>query len=175
MFDTPGSPRRFLGHDIQLQRRDYWKLARQTRVTSPRLLIHQTKYQAKRLGCDVEVGFPSTSAFVSEMRKAFWGSFDSSLDVVQNTRIELSSRQAHVGARVPFNLSVSQTCPVCGGRGELSFAPCGVCCGAGKAQVPHSVTLNFPAGVRHGSLLHFSFKLPYSSSIRIEALIEVRG
>ncbi|SVD78682.1 uncharacterized protein METZ01_LOCUS431536, partial [marine metagenome] len=75
VFDTPGSPRRFLGHDIQLQRRDYWKLARQTRVTSPRLLIHQTQHQAKRLGCDVEVGFPSTSAFVSEMRKAFWGSF----------------------------------------------------------------------------------------------------
>jgi hypothetical protein len=174
VFDIPGSPRRFLEQDIQLHRRDYWKLVRQTRVASPRLLIHPTNYQAKRLGCDVEVGFPSTSAFVSEMRKAFWGSFDSSLEVVQHTRIELSSRQAHVGARVPFNLSISETCPVCGGRGELSFAPCGVCCGAGKGQVPHSVTLNLPAGVRHGSLLHFSFRLPYSSSTRIEALIEVR-
>ena len=84
MFDIPGSPRRFLEQDIQLHRRDYWKLVRQTRVASPRLLIHPTNYQAKRLGCDVEVGFPSTSAFVSEMRKAFWGSFDSSLEVVQH-------------------------------------------------------------------------------------------
>ena len=175
MFDVPGSPRRFFGQDIQLQRRDYWKLVRQTHVTPQRLLIHPTNHQAKRLGCDVEVGFPSTSVFVSEMRKAFWGSFELSLDVVQNTRIELSSRQAHVGARVPLNLSVSQTCPVCGGRGELSLAPCGVCCGAGNAQVPHSVILNLPAGVCHGSLLNFSFKLPYSSSIRIEALIEVHG
>ncbi len=173
MFDVPGSPRRFLGQDIQIHRRGYWTLARRTSGTSQRQLIHPTNYQAKRLGPDVEVGFPPASVFAADMLKAFWGSSGFTRDVVQNTKIELSSRQAHVGARVPFSLSVSQTCPVCGGRGELSSTPCGFCHGSGKGQVPHLVTLNLPAGVRHGSLLQFLVRLPYSSSSRIEALIEI--
>ncbi len=174
MFDVPGSPRRFLRQDIQIHRSGYWKLARRTSGKSPRQLIHPTNYQAKHFSLDVEVGFPPLSKFVAGMLKDFWGASDFSRDVVQNTKIELSSYQAHVGVRFPFSFSVSQTCPVCGGRGELASTTCEFCHGSGKGEVPHSVTLNLPAGVRHGSSIQFVVRLPYSSLTRIDALIEVR-
>ena len=174
MFDVPGPRRRLVVQEIQLQRRNYWNLARQTRRPSPRQLIHPNIYQAKCPGSDVELGFPSGGVFVAGMLKDFWRSSDSSREASQNTTIELSSRQAHVGAQVPFSLSVCQSCPVCGGRGELSLTPCGFCHGSGTGQVPHTVTLSLPAGVRHGSMLCFLVTLPYSSSTQIEALIEVR-
>lgn len=173
MFDVPGPRRRLIGHDSPLHRRNYWNLARQTCESSPRQQIHPTNHQAKCPGSDVELGFPSGGVFVADMLKNFWGSSDSSGDVIQNTTIELSSRQANFGAQVPFDLSVCQSCPLCGGRGELSSIPCGFCHGSGTGQVPHTVTLSLPAGVRHQSMLYFLVKLPYSSSTRIEALIEV--
>ena len=174
MFDVPGPRRRLVGQDTQLYRRDYWNLLRQTCGPSPRQPIHPTNRQARCPGSDVEVGFPSGGVFVAGILKDFWGSSDSSRRLIQNTTIELSSSQAHVGAQIPFNISVCQSCPVCGGRGELSAVPCGFCHGSGTGQVPHTITLSFPAGVRHGSMLYFSVTLPYSSSTQIEALIEVR-
>ena len=173
MFDVPGPRRRLVGHGSQLHRRNYWNLARQTRGPSPRQLVYPTNHQAKCPGSDVELGFPSGEVFVTGMLKDFWGSSDSSQDVIQNTTIELSSIQAHVGAQISVNLSACQSCLVCGGRGELSSTPCGFCRGSGKVHVPHTITLSFPAGVRHGSVFYFLVTLPYSSSTEIEALIEV--
>ena len=174
MFDVPGPRRRLVGQDSPLHRRSYWNLARQTRGSSPLQLFHPTNEQLKCPGSDVELGFPSVGVFVAEMLKDFWGSFDSSLDVIKSTTIELSARQAYVGAQIPLSISVCQSCPVCGGRGELSSKSCGFCHGSGTGQVPHAITLSLPAGVRHGSMLCFSVTLPYSSSTQIEALIEVR-
>ncbi len=173
MFDVPGPRRRLVGQDNSLHRRSYWNLARQTRGRSPLQLFHPTNEQVKCPGSDVELGFPSVGVFVADMLKDFWESSDSRLDVSQSTTIELSARQAHVGAQIPFSISVCQSCPVCGGRGELSLTPCGFCHGSGTGQVPHTVTLSLPAGVRHGSMLCFLVTLPYSSSTQIEALIEV--
>ncbi len=174
VFDVPGPRRRLVGQDSQLQRRNYWNLARQIHGPSPRQLTHPTIHQAKCPGSDVELGFPSGGVFVAGMLKDFWGSTDSGRAASQNTTIELSSRQAHVGAQVPFSLSVCQSCPVCAGRGELSSTSCGSCHGLGTGQVPHTITLSLPAGVRHGTVLYFLVTLPYSSSTQIEALIEVR-
>ena len=173
MFDVPGPRRRLLGQDSPPLLRNYWKLARQTSGPSPHQQIRPINQQVKCLGSDVELGFPCGGVFVAEMLKGFWGSSGSSHDLIKHTTIELSSRQAYAGTQVPFNFSVSQSCPVCGGRGELSLTPCGFCQGSGKGQVPHTITLSLPAGVRHGSILHFFVTLPYSSSTQIEALIEV--
>jgi len=173
VFDVPGPRRRLVGQDSQFHRRNYWNVARQNRAASPRQLFYPTNHQAKFLGSDVDLGFPSVGLFVAGMLKDFWGSSDSHREEIQNTTIELSSRQAYAGTQVPFSFSVSQSCPVCGGRGELSLTPCGFCHGSGKGQVPHTITLSLPAGVRHGSILHFFVTLPYSSSTQIEALIEV--
>lgn len=50
-------------------------------------------------------------------------------------------------------LFMSQTCPVCGGRGQTVADPCAACRGAGSVTIDESVQVRIPPGVSDGTTL----------------------
>lgn len=53
---------------------------------------------------------------------------------------------------------VRQTCPVCGGDGQMISDPCGTCGGAGRVQKRKRMTLKIPKGVGNGSRMRLAGK-----------------
>lgn len=53
---------------------------------------------------------------------------------------------------------VRQTCPVCGGEGQMVKNPCGTCQGSGRVKEQKRLTLRIPKGVDTGSRLRLSGK-----------------
>ena len=53
---------------------------------------------------------------------------------------------------------VRQTCPVCGGSGEVITHPCRACRGTGRSKVQRRLTLRIPKGVATGSRLRLAGK-----------------
>jgi molecular chaperone DnaJ len=51
---------------------------------------------------------------------------------------------------------VSQTCPRCGGLGEVIEKPCTVCAGEGRLEKTSRIKIKIPAGIAHGSRLRSS-------------------
>ena len=51
-----------------------------------------------------------------------------------------------------------QTCPVCGGAGQVILKPCRTCGGAGSTKVRRTIKLKIPAGVETGSRLRLAGK-----------------
>lgn len=52
--------------------------------------------------------------------------------------------------------SISKTCASCGGTGQFVSDPCQACEGAGKQQVPGTVSVKIPAGVDSGNRLRMT-------------------
>jgi len=52
--------------------------------------------------------------------------------------------------------SFSQTCPDCGGQGEIVSSPCRDCGGSGRKNKAASLNVKIPAGVEEGSVLKVS-------------------
>ncbi len=53
---------------------------------------------------------------------------------------------------------VRQTCPVCGGEGQMVKHPCGTCHGSGRVKEQKRLTLKIPRGVDTGSRLRLTGK-----------------
>lgn len=53
-------------------------------------------------------------------------------------------------------LTISRTCPACGGAGSVIKDPCAGCNGAGRVRSTHSLTVKVPPGVDTGSRLRIS-------------------
>lgn len=53
---------------------------------------------------------------------------------------------------------VRQTCPSCGGAGEIITNPCRTCRGEGRVKTRKNITLRIPAGVETGSRLRLAGK-----------------
>ena len=110
---------------------------------------------------------------VKRMRGAFFAGDDVD-GATHLAEVELTARQADEGARVPLDLEVRHTCPVCGGRGELWAETCGVCQGSGAGLLPHQLQLRVPPGVRDGTRLRFSVTPPYAAETYVEVRIAVQ-
>ena len=123
---------------------------------------------------DATHGFPAIAEIVDRMRQSFFGSHSTTSGSVHTTRIELTVRQAHEGTRVPVDLTIQPSCPVCGGRGELTPGSCGVCSGTGVGQMSHHVQLPVPPGVRDGARLIYSVTPPFAAEAQIELRIAVQ-
>jgi len=52
--------------------------------------------------------------------------------------------------------SMSQTCPTCGGAGQIIETPCKECRGAGSMRKKHKLTVRIPVGIYEGATLRIS-------------------
>jgi len=120
---------------------------------------------------EVDIDFPSVSSLVDRMRESFLGPVPGR---PFSAEVCLTPKQAHRGVKVPLDVSLRHTCPVCGGRGEVWLDPCGVCAGSGTGLLPHRLQLVVPPGVRDGSRLRFDVTPSYASVTCVEVLISVQ-
>ena len=71
--------------------------------------------------------------------------------------IELGLEEAHRGGTRSLSLQTSQICPECRGTGSKdNKAPCPTCRGAGTIQLPKTLEVTIPAGVREGSVIRLA-------------------
>ena len=174
------------GADVCDVRRALWALARRIRREGARGEVQRPREAtsggrrgrasdggpAGAFADEVALGFPSVDSFVGGIRAAFFAR-DPDAAATQTTQVALTPREAHRGAQVPLAIEVRHTCPLCGGRGELSDEQCGVCRGAGSGLLPQQLRLRVPPGVRDGTRLRFSVTSPYAPETRVEVRIAV--
>ena len=53
-------------------------------------------------------------------------------------------------------ISFQQTCPTCGGRGQIIADPCTKCHGQGRIEVPRTLSVKVPAGIDDGDSIRLS-------------------
>ena len=71
--------------------------------------------------------------------------------------IELGLEEAHRGGTRSLSLQTSQICPECRGTGSKdNKAPCPTCRGAGTIQLPKTLEVTIPAGMREGSVIRLA-------------------
>jgi DnaJ-class molecular chaperone len=119
---------------------------------------------------EVDIDFPSMSALVDRMRSSFFGPLPDPVAA----EVRLTPRQATDGVRVPVDVSLLHTCPICGGRGEIWLAPCGACAGSGAGRLPHQLQLVVPPGVRDGTCLWFVVEPAYASPTQVQVRISIQ-
>ena len=183
MADEERSPG-LRGADVCDLRRAYWALARRLQREAARAEVRRPRAAGARPGRgrgagpgsafadEVALDFPSMDGLVDGIRAAFFAR-DPDAAATHTTHVALTPRQADQGTQVPLAIEVRHTCPLCGGRGELPDAPCGVCCGAGSGLLPQQLRLRVPPGVRDGTRLRFSVTSPYAAEARVEVRIAV--
>ncbi len=120
---------------------------------------------------EVDVDFPSVSSLVKRMRSSFFGPAPG---WPLSAEVRLTARQADAGVKVPLDVSLRHTCPVCGGRGEVWLDRCGVCDGSGAGLLPHQLQLVVPPGVRDGTCLRFDVTPSYAPVTCVEVRISVQ-
>jgi len=108
---------------------------------------------------------------VRRIQEDFFGSSDP--PPIHSAEVRLTAEQAARGARVPVDVWVRHTCPICGGRGEVWMESCSVCAGSGEGRVPHSTRITVPPGVRHGTRLRYCLVPPYAPSTVVEIRVAV--
>ena len=67
------------------------------------------------------------------------------------TPVEISLEEAFHGTTRTLSLQTPETCPTCGGTGEVAGAVCHTCEGAGQVLRPRRLEVKVPAGVKTGS------------------------
>mgnify|MGYP002844553822 CR=1 FL=1 len=120
---------------------------------------------------EVDIDFPAVTGLVDRMRATFFGP---SLDEAVAAEVRLTPGQATAGAKIPMDVSLRHTCPVCGGRGEVWLDPCGACAGSGAGLLPHQFQLVVPPGVRDGTYLRFDIEPPYAPATQFQVRITVQ-
>ena len=143
-------------------------------VTQPRRIDRNRVTCRTAFDSDVACGFPAMEDIVDRMYEAFMASESRVEQLTHTTCIELTARQAHEGTLVPVDVTVQPSCPVCGGRGELTYGDCAVCNGTGVGKMSHHVQVPVPPGVRDGARLTYSVTPPYAAEARIELRIAVQ-
>ena len=120
---------------------------------------------------EVDINFPSMSSVVDRMRESFFGPAPAH---PLSADVRLTPKQADAGVKVPLDVSLRHTCPVCGGRGEVWLDPCGACDGSGAGLLPHQLQLVVPPGVRDGACLRFDVTPSYAPVTCVEVRISVQ-
>ena len=126
------------------------------------------------LADEVAVDFPSMAGITPRMRASFFGPTGEDVGATHTTEVELTPRQATEGTRVPLDLPIRHTCPICGGRGEVWTEPCAMCAGTGGGMLSHQLQFRVPPGVRHGTRLCYSVTPPYAGETRVEIRIAIQ-
>ena len=70
------------------------------------------------LADEIVVDFPSMPDVVDRMYRSFLGADDDGRST-HLAEVELTPQEAGAGIRLPLDLPLRLTCPVCGGRGEV--------------------------------------------------------
>ncbi len=120
---------------------------------------------------EVDIDFPSVSSLVARMRASFFGRLS---EYPPSAQVRLTPKQADAGVKVPLDVSLRHTCPVCGGRGEVWLDRCGACDGSGAGLLPHQLELVVPPGVRDGTCLRFDVTPVYAPVTCVEVRISVQ-
>ena len=120
---------------------------------------------------EIDVDFPSIGSLVDRMRESFFGP---ARRQPLSAEVLLTPRQADTGVKVPLDVSLRHTCPVCGGRGEVWLDRCGVCDGSGGGLLPHQLQLLVPPGVRDGTCLRFDVTPSYAPAACVEVRVSVQ-
>lgn len=141
-------------------------IERRTRVARLRREVHDLP------GDDIVVDFPSMAGVVAGMRRSFFDAADRDRGTHMAV-VRLTPKEAGEGARVPIDLPVRQTCPMCGGRGEVWSEHCGICAGTGAGLLSQRLDLRVPAGVHDGTRLRFSVTPPFAPETHVEVRIAI--
>lgn len=119
---------------------------------------------------DVVIDFPSVAPAVDRIRRAFLAE---ERPETFSAEIQLSRRDAVLGATALLEVPVRCTCRRCGGRGESWAESCLRCDGQGTELVRHRVQVTVPAGVSDGACFSFTVTPRHSPSTRIELVVAV--
>ena len=146
-----------------------------------RTTVERVRQETHDWRCDdVVVDFPSMAGVIAGMRRSFFdaagdgdGDGDDASGATHTAEVRLTRKEAGEGARVPIDLQVRQTCPMCGGRGEVWSESCGVCAGTGAGLLPHRLNLRVPAGVHDGARLRFRVNPPFAPETHVEVRIAI--
>jgi DnaJ-class molecular chaperone len=65
--------------------------------------------------------------------------------------VDVTLEEAYHGTTRTLEMLTPETCPTCGGSGEIAGATCHTCGGAGQVQRPRRLEVKIPAGVGTGS------------------------
>jgi molecular chaperone DnaJ len=120
---------------------------------------------------EVAIDFPSVASVLDRMRHAFFGVGSA---VTLSAEIVVTPREAFYGVTVPLEVPLRNTCPRCGGRGEIWSEWCESCCGLGEVPIAHEMHVRVPAGVREGSAFRFSVTPSGAPSTVVEVRVTIR-
>ena len=121
---------------------------------------------------EVAIDFPSVDRILGRMREAFFGLEHGTLPL--STEVLLTASEAFRGVKIPLDVPVRHTCPICGGRGEVWMEPCTFCAGTGEGLCCHPVQVSVPPGVRHGTRLRVHVTPSYAPSTLVEVRIAIQ-
>lgn len=122
---------------------------------------------------EIAIDFPSVGLLTARVREAFLAGTARDRPRTLKTEVCLSSHEAHRGTIVPVDVMLRETCPHCGGRGEIWAERCLACCGTGDAVVPHRLKVIVPPRVTDGFCLHFRIRAPHEASVHVELRVAV--
>ena len=120
---------------------------------------------------EVAIDFPSVAPAVDRIRRAFLAE---ERPVTFSAAIQLSRRDATVGATVPLEVPVRCTCTRCGGRGESWAESCARCHGKGTELLRRLLQVTVPAGVSDGASFSFTVTARHSPPTRIILSVALR-
>jgi hypothetical protein len=121
---------------------------------------------------EAAIDFPAVRPLAARVRDEFLNEPDPIATLV--AAVELSRRDARLGAIVPLRIPLRGTCPTCGGRGETWTDPCGPCQGTGSTLFSHAIRVSVPAGVADGARLRFRVRSPHAPPARVEVRVAIR-
>ena len=121
---------------------------------------------------EVAIDFPSMAAMVCRIRETF-SPDDATADPLP-LDIEITPQQARRGLEAPLSVSLTGTCPACGGRGEILQEACSACEGCGSQCLPHHVTVNIPPRIADGACLRFSLTSVFAPPTPVELHVAIR-
>jgi len=124
----------------------------------------------RSLSDEVAIDFPSMRGPIGRMRAGFGDTVEAAPMVAL---VQLSARQAGIGAKVPIDVPLGRACLGCGGRGETWNAACQPCEGTGATIERYPLILTVPAGVVDGARFAFSVAHPRGHRAHVEVRVAV--